>query len=135
MIGSIISSILCMLATLAISYGIDQWIYNQQRMARQTASFTGAEIWLIVGGLVLVFFWLALAWLILYKSRRHTAVSVIYIVVGLLAFLWLPLELVSVFWITHFYLFPNYVYNLQYTGLFVAVLGILTLLIPKTNPA
>ena len=123
-----------MLATLAISYGIDRWLSYQQRIARQYSTFSQAYAWEIVGGLVLLLVWLAIGWFVLVKSRRILAISIIYIVVGVLAFLWFPLQLVSVFWITHLYLFSTFVYNLQYSGLFIAALGVLTILTPKTNP-
>jgi len=134
MVRSFITSTLSMLATLAIAYGIDQWIYYQQRIARQRSNFQQPYIWIIIGGLILLVAWMALGWFVLVKSRRIFAVSVIYVLVGLLAFIWFPLELGSVFWITHLYLFSNFVYNLQYSGLFIAALGVLTILIPKTNP-
>jgi hypothetical protein len=130
-----ITSTLSMLATLAIAYGIDQWIYYQQRIARRDMSFPQAYLWAIIGGVVLLVVWIALGWFVLAKSRRIRSVSIIFIVTGILAFLWFPLEEVSVFWITHLFLFPNFVYNLQFSGLFIAVLGCLTLFIPKGNPA
>ncbi len=134
MIRSLITSTLSMLATLAIAYGIDRWLSYQQRIARRDATFAQAEIWVMIGGLVVLLVWLALGWFILVKNRRILAVSIIYIIVGVLAFLWLPLQFVSEFWIIHFYLFYTFVYNLQYSGLFIAALGVLTILIPKTNP-
>jgi len=133
MVISFIASTLSMLATLAIAYGIDRWVTYQQRIARRDLSIAQAEIWVIVGGLVLLLVWLALGWFILAKRRRMVAVSVVYILVGLLAFLWFPLELVSVFWSRYLFLFPNLVYNLQYTGLFIAALGILTLVFPNRD--
>ncbi len=133
MVRSFITTILGMLGTLAISYGIDQWLTYQQRITRQDMNFHLAYTWVILGGLLLMIVWSALGWLALVKSQRILAVSIIYIVIGILAFIWFPLELVSVFWITHLYLFPNLVYNLQYSGLFIAALGILTLFIPKTT--
>ena len=134
MTRSFIASTLSMLATLAIAYGIDEWIYYQQRIARQNATFFRAYTWVIIGGLILLIIWLVLGWFVLFKSRRILAISIIYIIVGLLAFLWLPLELVSQFWAIHLYLFSFEVYNFQYTGLFLAALGVLMLLPPKTNP-
>ena len=131
MVLSTITSTLSMLATLAIAYGIDRWIYGQLRLARQTGNNVRYETWIIVGGLVLLLVWLLFSWLILTKARRIPVVSIIYIVVGLLAFLWFPLQLVSVFWIVHLFLFPFQVYNLQYTGLFITALGVVTLLFPK----
>ncbi len=135
MVRSFITSTLSMLATLAIAYGIDRWIYYQQRIARQNGTMAQAYAWVIIGGLILLIIWLVLGWFTLLRSDRIPAISILYIVVGLLAFLWFPLQLVSVFWITHLYLFPNFVYNLQFSGLFIAVLGCLTLFISKGNPA
>ena len=134
MIRSFITSTLSMLSTLAIAYGIDQWIYYQQRIGRQSSNFQLPYKWIIIGGLILLVAWMTLGWFVLVKSRRIFAVSVIFVFVGLLAFLWFPLQLASVFWMTHLYLFSNFVYNLQYSGLFIAALGALTILIPKTNP-
>jgi uncharacterized membrane protein YidH (DUF202 family) len=70
MIRSFITSTLSMLATLAIAYGIDQWLSYQQRIARRDATFAQAEIWVILGGLVLLLVWLAFSWYVLVKSRR-----------------------------------------------------------------
>ncbi len=137
MAGSFITSILSMLATLAIAYGIDRWINVQQRAARQNFTFPQAYTWVIVGGLVMLLLWLVLSWLVLVKNRRTPAVAIIYIVAGLLAFAWYPLEFVSRFWAEHLWLFTFQVNNFQYSGLFIAVLGVLgvlTLLMPDYTP-
>ncbi len=136
MVRSMITSTLSMLATLAIAYGIDWWTAYLLRITRRDFTMMQAYTWgVLLGGVVLLLVWLASGWYFLVKSHRNRAVSVLYIVAGLLAFLWLPLELVSRFWALHLYFFSFQVNNLQYTGLFLAALGVLALFTPKTNPA
>jgi hypothetical protein len=131
MINPFITSILSMVITLALAYGIDQWIFFQFRYGKPLSDLGHAYIGNILGGLVLCAVWLALIWIILVKCRRNVAVSIIFIAVGLLAFVWFPLELVSPFWSVHLYLFNTIPANLQYSGLFIAALGFLMLLLPK----
>jgi hypothetical protein len=135
MVRPLITSTLSMLASMAIAYGIDRWLVYQQRVARREMTYPSAYTWVIIGGLVLLLVWLVESWFILVKSQRTLAVSIIFIILGLLAFVWYPLELASPFWLMHFYLFPYPVDNLQYSGLFIAILGILTLIIPNPKSA
>ena len=135
MIRSFVASALSMLATLAIAYGFDRWIAYQQRIARRDFTMVTAYTWVIIAGLVTFLVWLALGWFSLVKSRRILAISIIYVAVGLLAFLWYPLALVfPFFWAVHLFHLWTIPSNLQYSGLFVAVLGVLTLLSPKQKP-
>ena len=136
MIRSFIASTLSMLATLAIAYGFDRWIAYQQRIARRDFTMATAYTWVIIDGLVILLVWLALGWFSLVKSRRIPAISIIYLAVGLLAFLWFPLALVLPFFgALHLFHFSTIPSNLQYSGLFVATLGVLTLLSPKQKLA
>jgi len=135
MARSFITSTLSMLSTLAIAYGIDQWIYYQFRHGKPIGNPVPQYIGEILGGLVLCVFWLTLSWIILVKIRRNSTAAIIFIVIGLLAFVWFPLEVISPFWAIHLYLFTTIPSNLQYSGLFVAALGGLTLLLPRHNPS
>ncbi len=85
-----------MLATLAIAYGIDRWVFVQFNLGkpadeRATTASTGA----ILGGLTTCLLWILLAWIILVKKYHTPAASVLFIIAGLLAFLWFPLEVLS----------------------------------------
>jgi len=130
-----IISILSMLATLAITYGIDKWIFLQFNLGRPaderaiTASY-GA----IIGGLITCLLWILLYWIILSKNHRTLAASIIFIIAGLLAFIWFPLEFLSPFWSRYLFLFPTIPTNFQATGLLIAALGFLNLLFPKHTP-
>jgi len=131
MIPSFITSALSMLITLAIAYGIDQWLNIQQSYPRMNINFQQAFLWEFFSGLLLCVVWIALSWMVLVKNRRSVAISILYIVIGLLSFVWIPLEMASPFVMKHLFLFRNSVPNLQYSGLFIAALGFLTLLFPK----
>jgi hypothetical protein len=124
-----------MLITLTIAYGIDYWLFLQKRVSLQNGNIAQAFIWEILGGLALSAIWLALSWVIIVKNRRNVAISVIFIIVGLLSFIWYPLEIISPYIANHLFIFRISVINLQYSGLFIAVLGFLALLIPKHTAA
>ena len=132
---SSITPTLSMLITLGIAYGIDQWLHLQERYARQNSNFAQWFKWVILGGLVMCAVWLALSWIVLVKNRRSPAVSILFIVIGFLSFIWLPLQIISPYVAIHLYLFRFPVNNFQYSGLFIALLGFLALLLPKQDPA
>ncbi len=121
-----------MLATLAIAYGIDRWVFVQFNLGkpadeRATTASTGA----ILGGLTTCLLWILLAWIILVKKYHTPAASVLFIIAGLLAFLWFPLEVLSPFWLRYLYVFSTMPANFQFTGILITALGILTLISPK----
>ena len=122
--------LLGLLASLALAYGLDQWLYIQSRNARVTSNFAQLYIWDIVCGLLLIAIWSALAWVTLILSRRSVVVSLIFVALG-----------ISVYCYPYFYManwlpgIPFLPYlplqsTLSFTGLFIAVLGILHLLLP-----
>jgi uncharacterized membrane protein len=84
---SLLTSILSVVITLALAFGIDKWLFIQERAARQNANMTQVLIWTIFGDLVLGAIWVAISWIILVKSRRNRPVSVILIVIGIVTFI------------------------------------------------
>lgn len=120
------------LLTLALAYLLDSWLFTQTRLSRAT-DFTGIRdplfLWTVVSGLVLFVAWLALSWITLTRGHRSTLFSIIVLIVGLLLYVYPFLQLV-VIWIPM--IFFTVRTPLAYTGLFVAVLSILHLLV--TNP-
>jgi hypothetical protein len=123
-----------MLATLAITYGIDRWVFLQFNLGKPNdVRAISASIGTILGGLLTCLLWVLFCWIILVKNRRSLAASIIFILIGLLAFIWFPLETLSPFWLRYLFIFPTAPINLQSTGLLITALGILTLLLPKHN--
>lgn len=100
--------------TLVLAYGIDQWMYLQLRSSRQTGSMPQYYLLVIAGGLLLGAIWLGLSWISLKKAPQTIAVSMIFIIVGLLAFIWYPLEYSVDFVHNTLYIpFRGTIYNFQ----------------------
>lgn len=130
---SLLASILSVVITLALAFGVDKWLFIQERVARQNANMTPVLIWTIFGGLVLIVIWMALSWIILVKSRRNRPVSVILISIGLVTFILYQLQYLFPGWPEQLFLSQPRPINLQYTGIFVTALGILNILLPNHN--
>lgn len=122
------------LITLLLSYLMDSWLFIQTRLARSSGQI-GIQnplfIWTVVSGLILFAAWLALCWITLTRSRRSTLVSVFVLILGLLLYVYPYLQLLFT-WVPM--IFFTVRTPLNYTGLFVAVLSIVQLLIksPET---
>jgi len=130
------TSILSMLATLAIEFGIDRWVFLQFNLGRPAderaiTSSTGA----ILGGIITCLVWILLIWVNLFKNQSTLAASIVFILAGFLAFAWFPLELLSSFWIRYLFIFPTVPANFQFTGLLITAMGFLTILAPRRKPA
>ncbi len=136
MARSFITSTTSMLATLAIAYGIDRWIYFQFNLGRSADVRTvTSSIGSIIGGLITGLIWVALIWMNIYKTQSTKTTSIIFILAGILAFIWFPLELISPFWLRYLFLFPTHPANFQFTGLLISALGLLTILVPRRKPS
>lgn len=136
MVRSSIISILSMLATLTIAYGIDRWVFLQFNLGRPADErFVTSSYGAIMGGLMTCLLWILFFWVNLFKNHRTLAASIIFIIVGLLAFIWFPLEALSPFWARYLFLFSTIPTNFQATGLLIAALGFLTILVPRRKPA
>ncbi len=134
-----IISLVSMIITLVFAYVLDYWHFLLVKDLSQTGitgRFMPGEI---LAGILLCAVWLALGWLILIRSYRSTATSIIYILIGLLAFAWSPLQVAGPVVYSnlspYIFLFPAQPINFQYSGLFIAILGGLGLFLPnKYNP-
>jgi len=136
MVRSFITSTLSMLATLALAFGIDRWFFLQFNLGKPAYErVVTAAYGAIIGGLMTCLLWMVFCWIILYKNHRTPAASIIFIIAGLLAFIWSPLEALSPFWARYLFLFPTVPTNFQYSGLLITALGFLTILSPKRMPA
>ena len=133
MFASFLTSLLSVVITLALAFGVDKWLFIQERVARQNANMTPVLIWTIFGGLVLSVIWVAFSWIILVKSRRNRPVSVILIVIGLVTFIWYQLQYLFPGWPEQLFLLQPRPINLQYTGIFITALGFLNILLPNNN--
>jgi hypothetical protein len=131
---TMIPPILSMLATLAIAYGVDLWIFLQFNLGKPLyLRVTTAAVGAVLGGLITCLLWVLFCWLVLVKNRPAKAASILFILAGLLAFIWFPLEVLSPFWARYLYFFPVAPTNFQYTGLLAVALGIMTLIVQKHN--
>jgi len=117
------------LITLVLAYLLDSWLFTQTRLAKSN-HLVGIQdplfLWTVISGLVLFAAWLALSWIALTRSRRSTLVSIVILIIGLLLYLYPYLELLFT-WLPM--LFFTVRTPLTYTGLFIAVLSILQLLL------
>ncbi len=135
MIRSKYSSLIGMVITLILIFGLDQWQAKQVRLARQSSDFQTYYIWIIIIGFAAGAILYALSWLTLLRSQKSAPISTIFIIIGLVVYsypilyVWAPV------------LFPGmplpYIYSystpLAHTGIFIAVLGVLHLSLPKDD--
>ena len=123
------------LITLGIAYLLDSWLFIQTRLAKSTRLGPGdihdpLFIWTIISGFVLFAAWLALSWLALTKSSRSLPISLISIVIGLIFYMYPYLEMFFT-WLPMLYFTVRT--PLAYTGLFIAVLSTLQLILKYPN--
>lgn len=132
MIRSKYSSLVGMVIAIILFIGIDKWLYWQERTARQNINFELYYLWVIVSGLAICALLCALSWLTLLKSQRSYPISIIFIAVGLIVYIYPILYLLIPQWIP-WLSFPYISYYntpFVYTGIFIAVLGFLHLFLP-----
>ena len=136
MLSSTIPSLLGMAGTLALAFGFDRWLVLQQRYARQYSDFSSYMIWMIVEGFALCFVWIAFSWIVLSRKPQSRLAPITFIVIGILIFIWFPIEFLPLHLIPPFLFFSTRYVNLQYTGLFLVFLGFLVLFLPtRYRPA
>ncbi len=120
------------LITLGLSYILDRWLFTQTRLARSNPAPTWYQdpifVWTLVSGLVLFTAWLGLSWITLTKSQRSLPISITILIVGLIIYLYPFLQMIFV-WLP--YIFTNVRTPLSYSGLYIAILSILQLLIKQ----
>ncbi len=123
------------LLTLVIAYLLDMWLFTQTRLSRQLGLLGLQDpvfLWTVVSGVVLFAVWLALSWVALARSRPSLPVSIIVLVIGLVFYVYPYLQM-SFAWVPYLFLMVRT--PLNYTGLFVAVLSILQLLVRTPSQA
>jgi hypothetical protein len=123
------------LVTLVLAYLLDNWLFTQTWLSKST-HLVGIQdplfLWTVVSGLILYTAWLALSWIALTKSRRSLPISIIIIVIGLLLYIYPYLEM-EITWLPMIYFTIRT--PLAYTGLFIAILSTLQLILKYPNQA
>ena len=118
------------LVVLVIAYLLDKWLFTQTRLARSNPAQTWYQdpifVWTLVSGLILFIVWLGLGWIVLARSHRSLPISIIILIVGLIIYLYPFLQMIFI-WLP--YIFTNVRTPLSYSGLYIAILSILQLLI------
>jgi hypothetical protein len=131
MLLSFITSILSLLVTLGIAYGIDYGYFLVRRYAIQMGKGELIFIFEFFGGLLLGVVWLILGWWVKTKSRQNLVTAMIHLVIGLIAFAWFPLSFLGPRFLAIVYeavfIFPNQPVSFQFSGIFIIVLGFLTM--------
>lgn len=86
---------LSMIATLAVAYGLDWRLYLLQR--RASADFNFAPfIWIsVAANLLIAGLWIFLAWWVLFRTSRSWWVGGVYLVLGILLTVLLPVQLTA----------------------------------------
>ena len=130
MIRSRYSSLLAMALALLLAFGIDKWFYQQTLIYRQRLNATVYEMWIIAVGLALCIVWSCLGWITLMRSRRSVIVSIIFLVIGSLVYIY-PLLQLYFRWLP--LLVSSFISPFMNSGIYVAVLGILHLFLPESD--
>ena len=122
------------LSILILSYFLDRWLFTQTRLARITPATTWIRdplfLWTVVSGLVLFATWLGLSWIVLTRSQRSLPISITILIVGVIIYFYPFLQMIFI-WLP--YIFTNVRTPLSYSGLYIAILSILQLLIKQSN--
>ncbi len=120
------------LVSLALAYLLDRWLFTQSRLARSNPAITWYQdpifVWTLVSGLFLFAIWLGLGWIALTKSQRSLPIAITVLIVGLLIYLY-PFLQMGFTWLPM--LFFTVRTPLSYSGLYIAILSILQLLIKQ----
>jgi predicted membrane protein len=134
MMRSKYSSLIGMVVALILFLGLDRWQDRQGRLAQQNSEFQTYMIWIIVIGLVIGVLLYGLSWLTLFQSQRSSPISIIFIIVGVIVYIYPVLYLWAPAWISWLPLPYIYSYStpFAYTGIFLAVLGFLHFSLPKS---
>ncbi len=118
------------LVILVVAFLLDKWLFNQTRLARSNPAQTWCQdpifVWTVVSGLILFIVWLGLGWIALARSQRSLPISIIILIVGLTIYLYPFLQMIFI-WLP--YIFTNIRTPLSYSGLYIAIISILQLLI------
>lgn len=123
------SSLIGMIIALCMFFGIDRLLARQARIARQSSDFQQYMVWIIGIGLAIGVLLFVLSWLTLSRSQRSYQISFVFIVIGLLVYIY-PILYLWIGWLHLPYLY-NYDTPISYTGIFISVLGVLHLSLPK----
>jgi hypothetical protein len=122
------------LVTLFLAYMLDKWLFIQMRFQRSNPSSTWIQdplfLWTVVSGLVLFAAWLGLSWIALTRSQRSLPISIIILIVGLLIYIYPFLQMIFTWLPMLFFAVRT---PLSYSGLYIAILSILQLLIKQPN--
>jgi uncharacterized membrane protein len=129
MIRSKYLSLVGMVISFLLFFGLDRWLANQAQLAQDNADFQPYMLWTILIGLAICAVLYILSWLTLYRSQRSSLISIIFIVVGLLVYAY-PVLYQWITWLPIPYLY-FYDTPFAYTGIFIVLLGILHLSLPK----
>ncbi len=120
------------LIVLVIAFLLDKWLFSQTRLAHSNPASTWYQdpifVWTFVSGIILFALWIGLGWIVLARSQRSLPVSIIFLIVGLIIYLFPFLQMIFI-WLP--YLFTNVRTPLSYSGLYIAILSILQLLIKQ----
>lgn len=118
------------LSILILSYFLDRWLFTQTRLARITPAATWYQdpifMWTAVSGLVLFAAWLGLSWIVLTRSQRSVPISITILILGVIIYFYPFLQMIFI-WLP--YIFTNVRTPLSYSGLYIAIMSILQLLI------
>jgi hypothetical protein len=124
------------LVILVIGYLLDKWLFIQMRFQRSNPSSTWIQdpifLWTVVNGLVLFAAWLVLSWITLTRSHRSLIISIIILIVGVIIYLYPFLQMIFTWLPMIFFTVRS---TLSYSGLYIAILSILQLLIKQPNRA
>ncbi len=133
MVRSKYSSLVGMLVAALLFYGLDRWLANQASIARDSSNYQSYALWVSLIGLAVCAILYILGWMTLSRSQRSTAISIVFIVAGLLIYFYPLIYLWSPVWFPWLSLRYLYAYDtpMAYTGIFITALGVLHLSLPN----
>jgi hypothetical protein len=125
--------LLALVVTIALLYGMDSFLDYQSRVASRELTFKPFILMTLISHIILLVIWLALYWITFIWGEPNTTVGVIFLIVGFVIVLF-PIIQITIPGVP--FLFSSYTTSLQYTAIYITLLGILLLLKPQrsSNP-
>jgi hypothetical protein len=129
-------SLLGMAATLLVAYGFDRWVVLLNGSGSNPVVLSHILFWSnAVGSLLMAIMVLVLFWFNVFKVSHSRIIGMLYLLVGLFQAFYPTIAASTVGPMMHS--LSNYIQptsNLNYLGAFIAMTGILNMVLPRVEP-
>lgn len=125
--------LLAMGIAIIATFGLDYWLFLQRQNAHNTFDPNPLLAWIIVNYLIHFVIWLALSIITLIWSKRSVIVAIIFVISGFVLAIYPSLSILIPWMPIPPLIRSTFGTGYSYTGLLIAILGSLNLLLPSRN--